>query len=282
MKNYIQMNDEIEQIDTELTDMLGKIRGDVEALEWDTKKVALPKDKRDEECARITSQIASARSVHQNYRVELRDLGREDLARYEPKAKAHLNTIEELTRSLAYAKATLEKRELMGDRADKQQEGKDPTSMGAKQLVQEAEKTQQEDLKAVTRMQQMVEDTEDVGVETNIKLKLQTEQMKNIQVDVYSVNETMKRADKLVNHLSKRLATDKLIVCLLFAIMLGIFMIIVAKSLGAGDQIGVNGDVIKIDCSLDITKTHKQCLEIAAKMVAENSGRGGGRRARKP
>jgi len=65
MKNYTQMNDEVEQIDGELGEMLAKARKDIEALEWDTKKVALPKHQRDAEVSRIKSVLDSARSVHQ-------------------------------------------------------------------------------------------------------------------------------------------------------------------------------------------------------------------------
>jgi len=42
----------------------------------------------------------------------------------------------------------------MGDRAE--QEAKNVSNMGAMEIIQEAEKTQQDDLKAVVRMQQMV------------------------------------------------------------------------------------------------------------------------------
>jgi hypothetical protein len=59
-----------------------------------------------------------------------------------------------LSRGLEFAKQQLEKRELMGDRAE--QEAKNVSNMGAMEIIQEAEKTQQEDLKAVVRMQQMV------------------------------------------------------------------------------------------------------------------------------
>lgn len=176
-----------------------------------------------------------------------------------------------MARNLDFAKNQLEKRELMGDRPEKA--AKDVNNMGAMEVIKEAEKTQQEDLKAVVRMQRMVEDTEDVGLETNIKLKLQTEQMKSINNDVYSVGETMKRADKLVNQIGKRLATDKMIACLILTILFFVFLIIVLKSFGYGGT-DINGNVIKIDCNLDITKTQKQCIEIAAAIA------GGGRRRR--
>jgi len=48
-------------------------------------------------------------------------------------------------------------------------------------------------------MQRMVQQSEDVGIATNVKLKMQTEQLKNIGVDVANVNARMKDANKLLN-----------------------------------------------------------------------------------
>ena len=87
---------------------------------------------------------------------------------------------------LAFARTSHEKRELMGNRGD--QKGKDVSAMAAAELIQEAKKTQEQDLEAVNRMKKMVEASEEVGVEANIKLKLQTEQLKNIHVEVDTVN----------------------------------------------------------------------------------------------
>jgi hypothetical protein len=80
MKNYTQMNDEVEQIDGELGEMLAKARKDIEALEWDTKKVALPKHLRDAEVSRIKSVLDSARSVHQVIPSQDLHLGRRTIA----------------------------------------------------------------------------------------------------------------------------------------------------------------------------------------------------------
>ena len=65
MNKYSQMNDEIEQIDSELGELLHKARADIEDLEMNPKKASLPKEQRDAECARIMANLATARSVHQ-------------------------------------------------------------------------------------------------------------------------------------------------------------------------------------------------------------------------
>jgi pyruvate/2-oxoglutarate dehydrogenase complex dihydrolipoamide dehydrogenase (E3) component len=72
-----------------------------------------------------------------------------------------------------------------------------------------AQKTQEEDKEGVLRMQRMVQQSEDVGIATNVKLKTQTEQLKNIGVDVANVNARMKDANKLLNQIGRRMETDK-------------------------------------------------------------------------
>ena len=72
-----------------------------------------------------------------------------------------------------------------------------------------AQKTQEEDKEGILRMQRMVQQSEDVGIATNVKLKMQTEQLKNIGVDVANVNARMKDAHKLLNQIGRRMETDK-------------------------------------------------------------------------
>ena len=72
-----------------------------------------------------------------------------------------------------------------------------------------AQKTQEEDKEGIARMQRMVHESEEIGVATNIKLKMQTEQLKTIGVDVATVQARMKDANKLLNQMGRRMATDK-------------------------------------------------------------------------
>lgn len=50
----------------------------------------------------------------------------------------------------------------------------------------------------------MVAESEEVGVATNIKLKTQTEQLKNISLDVATVQANMKDANKLLRQVYVR------------------------------------------------------------------------------
>mmetsp|Transcript_39500 Transcript_39500/g.104977 ORF Transcript_39500/g.104977 Transcript_39500/m.104977 type:complete len:86 (+) Transcript_39500:621-878(+) len=77
-----------------------------------------------------------------------------------------------------------EKSELMdGNTAN----GKNVEGMSAAQLIEEAKKTQQQDAVALDGMIRMVDNSEEIGVQTNIKLRAQTEQIKAINEDVSKV-----------------------------------------------------------------------------------------------
>jgi len=52
-------------------------------LDWDTKQAGAPALQKKEEILRIKMEIDKARGVLQNYKVELRELDREDLAVYQ-------------------------------------------------------------------------------------------------------------------------------------------------------------------------------------------------------
>ena len=110
-------------------------------LDWDTKQAGAPAHQKKEEILRIKTEIDKARGVLQNFKVELRELDREDLAVYQPKTRQHQTVLDELSRNLNFVKSSVEKEELMsgGSAAKNETDGK-----GAKELIEMAQKTQQQ------------------------------------------------------------------------------------------------------------------------------------------
>jgi len=260
------MSDEIEHLDVELTEMLAEIRQGVEALDWDTKKANMKASEKRAEIVGLKASLDKAQGVFRTFKVELRELGPDELAEFNPKKRNHQTAIDELTRSLNYAATVAEKEELVGDRPERS--GPDHRNAGA--LIEDAKKTQEQDAAAMQRMQQMVNDSEMAGVETNIKLKQQTEQLKNIHLDVNTVGANMKTAEKLLNQIGRRIVTDKLIACVVLMLLLGILGILLVKMLGLDkattDVTGAGGYVYTVDCSLPsaFTASFKQCEELKA------------------
>ncbi|EKX38059.1 hypothetical protein GUITHDRAFT_165311 [Guillardia theta CCMP2712] len=277
VRRYAAMSDEIEQLDVELNELLSSVRNDIEGLEWDPKKSAMSGMEKKEEILRLKNQLDKAKGIFQNYKarlppsgypnltvlqVEMRELDRDELRKYEGSARKHQTTLDELNRNLNYAKSLVEKAELMGDK------GQNPPSAAdgknAKELIEMAKQTQATDVEAMMRMQRMINESEETGMETNIKLKTQTEQLKNIHADVHTVSSRMKTAEKLVNQIGRRLATDKLIACIILILLLLILAIVVVKALGLDQKgstkvVGAGGYVYYVDCSFPMNAYLAQC-----------------------
>ena len=68
----------------------------------------------------------------------------------------------------------------------------------------------------------------------------------------------MVRADKLLNSIGRSLMTDKLLLCLLLLVIIGILTIVILKIIGV-DLKGNNNGALVIDCSLSWAKSFKEC-----------------------
>jgi len=235
IKKYANMSDEMEQLEVETCELLTRIRSSAEALEWDTKKTSMSKEAREQEFKRIKADMDKAKSLMQNYKVEIRELSSMEAREYEQKLRKHQESYAEIERNLTFARSMAEKSELMdGNTAN----GKNVEGMSAAQLIEEAKKTQQQDAVALDGMIRMVDNSEEIGVQTNIKLRAQTEQIKAINEDVSKVQANMKRADKLLNQMGRRIMTDKLLALLLLALVIGILVVIILKATGYGGSSG--------------------------------------------
>eukprot|EP00960_Hanusia_phi_P024432 719490-Hanusia_phi.AAC.8 len=307
VRRYAAMSDEIEQLDVELNELLSSVRNDIESDPRTGSRMGCEEsgddidreERRDFEAEepagqsegdlpKLQSTESSLRMRHHSnlmtIQVEMRELDRDELRKYEGSARKHQSTLDELNRNLNYAKSLVEKAELMGDR------DQNPTSAAdgknAKELIEMAKQTQVTDVEAMMRMQRMINESEETGMETNIKLKTQTEQLKNIHADVHTVSARMRTAEKLVNQIGRRLATDKLIACIILILvaltsfswpfcstsckpqLLLILAIIVVKALGLDQKgtaqvVGAGGYVYYIDCNL-FQNFYPQCQSTPA------------------
>ena len=250
--------------------VLGVLRVE-QKLDWDAKQAGAPYAVKMEEILRIKTLIDKARGVLQNFKVELRELDREDLAVYQPKTRQHQVALDELTRNLNFVKSSVEKEELArGGSKEAGSAGHEVKE--AKQFIEMAQKTQEEDKEGVKRMQRMVMESEEVGVATNIKLKMQTEQLKNIGVDVATVQARMKDANKLLNSIGRRMQTDKFLMVMIVAMLITILGILITKFFGLNKPkedgvVYVNGEYLVVDCSLPAMKSHTACSKAAGEDV---------------
>jgi hypothetical protein len=123
------------------------------------------------------------------------------------------------------------------------------------QVVEEAKRVQTKTAGAMDRASKMVNDMEIMGAEANLQLAAQSEQIKTTHSDVSAINAGLDTADKIVRDIGRRLATDKLIVCMMLVLICMVVGIIVLNVLGYNPAAGL----MSIDCNLDFTKV---CLRV--------------------
>eukprot|EP00304_Pavlova_gyrans_P010127 CAMPEP_0206042386 /NCGR_PEP_ID=MMETSP1466-20131121/6521_1 /ASSEMBLY_ACC=CAM_ASM_001126 /TAXON_ID=44452 /ORGANISM="Pavlova gyrans, Strain CCMP608" /LENGTH=239 /DNA_ID=CAMNT_0053417095 /DNA_START=94 /DNA_END=813 /DNA_ORIENTATION=- len=224
------MTEEINYYDEELTELCDEIRQKIDALP------RTQGDNRAERIAMIQQRMQRAKQVLHSFKVEMRELSKDEAFTYDTKCKQHVATLQQLNTDLQWAKSEGERAELM-EGAGGEAGGVD--NMTAQQLISKGASIQEQSLASVTRSKVMIEQSKAVGVETTQKLKGQTEQMRNIDEDIMKVESNLKRADLLLRAFLRRIATDKFVMVFLFLIVVGILTIIIYKAVnpeGAEEQ----------------------------------------------
>ncbi|XVF28116.1 hypothetical protein REPUB_Repub15cG0001500 [Reevesia pubescens] len=103
------------------------------------------------------------------------------------------------------------------------------SSMSNQELVDHGMKTMDETDQAIERSKKVVEQTVEVGTQTAVALKGQTEQMGRIVNELDTIQFSIKKASQLVKEIGRQVATDKCIMLFLFLIVCGVIAIIVVK-----------------------------------------------------
>ncbi|XVE82365.1 hypothetical protein DITRI_Ditri15bG0142500 [Diplodiscus trichospermus] len=103
------------------------------------------------------------------------------------------------------------------------------SSMSNQELIDHGMKTMDETDQAIERSKQVVEQTVEVGTQTAVTLKGQTEQMGRIVNELDTIQFSIKKASQLVKEIGRQVATDKCIMLFLFLVVCGVIAIIVVK-----------------------------------------------------
>ncbi|KAJ8767273.1 hypothetical protein K2173_017317 [Erythroxylum novogranatense] len=103
------------------------------------------------------------------------------------------------------------------------------SAMSNQELIDAGKKTMDETDQVIERSKKVVEQTIEVGTQTAVTLKGQTEQMGRIVNELDTIQFSIKKASQLVKEIGRRVATDKCIMLFLFLIVCGVIAIIVVK-----------------------------------------------------
>jgi len=221
------MTEEINYYDEELAEVIAEIEKGIDGLRKYNGAARL------ERLNELTGRMQRARQVLQSFKVEMRELPREQVAAYDAKAKEHHATLQRLNGDLQWAKSEAERGGIGLRSID---------DMNAGEIIQEADRTQDKSLASIGRMKGQIADSMQVGAETASKLKAQTEQMQNIDTDIMKVRSNLNRADLLIRAFMRKMMTDKIIMVFVCLIFVGIVTIIVYKVVDpkGSDESGIN------------------------------------------
>ena len=149
---------------------------------------------------------------------------------------------------------------------------KDPGLMQDQEMLDEAANIQSKDKAATRRMLKMVNQTEDIAASTMDTMKNQTEQLSKIHADLEEMDSTLKLADAQIKQYVRKMATDKLIMAMLFLIVIGIVVIMGLKTVGyfGDDEVNVPDEVSESAKSL----VGRRAMRTTMLSAVPSSGRG--------
>eukprot|EP00033_Pygsuia_biforma_P001385 GCRY01001567.1.p1 GENE.GCRY01001567.1~~GCRY01001567.1.p1 ORF type:complete len:229 (+),score=43.87 GCRY01001567.1:227-913(+) len=217
--------EEIKDYDEQIISLFEEIQGCID------KAAELSGQQKSNEVLQATNRFKRAQQVFHSFRLEFFELekGRPEQKNYEKKLKEHKQRLAQLERDIEWAKSDAL---VGGSRPDN---GVD--DMSAMEVIDAAKKVQDESKDSIARSQRKIHETQEIGAETSVKLKSQTEQLGRIQEDVRKVESNLKRADRQIRVFMRRMATDRIILFFLLLIVIGVVVIIVYDQVKGSDDI---------------------------------------------
>ncbi|CAN0855130.1 Novel plant SNARE 13 [Linum grandiflorum] len=110
------------------------------------------------------------------------------------------------------------------------------SAMSNQELIDHGNQQMDETDQAIERSKKVVQQTVEVGTQTAVTLKGQTEQMERIVNELDTIQFSIKKASQLVKEIGRQVATDKCIMLFLFLIVCGVIAIIIVKIVHPGNK----------------------------------------------
>eukprot|EP01059_Diplonema_ambulator_P030715 TRINITY_DN5365_c0_g2_i1.p1 TRINITY_DN5365_c0_g2~~TRINITY_DN5365_c0_g2_i1.p1 ORF type:complete len:232 (+),score=60.06 TRINITY_DN5365_c0_g2_i1:49-744(+) len=158
-------------------------------------------------------------------KVEVRGLPNSDKPRFDKKVKLHSDKLGEL--NLALQKLKSEDMSQGTVTFSESTKNQDDGKQEIRNIHARTKGHQEKSLQSVANMESILTKTEKVAEDTTAELVRQGEVIRNIDEKLDELGDDITRAKKELNAFVRRMATDKLILCFLFLLVLGIVVAIV-------------------------------------------------------
>lgn len=181
------------------------------------------------DCVLVIQQLQTAREA---YMLELRGLPEDEV----PIAKAALDDRMQIFKSLLqeyeYKKSEINKEELaLAEDPNNFNEYSNPDQMDQQQLINYGDHVQDQTQDSINRMKKMVDESEEIGQATLVKMDEQTQKMQAIHGDLEDVQDNVQRAKGTVSQLGRNACGDPCLMiecgCVVVFLITAIVLIIV-------------------------------------------------------
>ncbi|KAF6154943.1 hypothetical protein GIB67_018380 [Kingdonia uniflora] len=232
----MQMSPKLEQIDGEIRDHFRALANGFQKLD----KIKDP-NRQSKQLEELAGKMRECKRLIKEFDSEIKD----EEGRNPPEVNKQLNDkkqalIKELNSYVALRKTYMSS---LGNKRvelfDMGAGGSDPTAeednvqmasaMSNQELIDAGNRKMSETDQAIERSKQVVHQTIEVGAQTGVALKGQTEQMGRIVNELDTIHFSIKKATQLVKEIGRQVATDKCIMLFLLLIVCGVIAIIIVK-----------------------------------------------------
>eukprot|EP01062_Namystynia_karyoxenos_P076780 TRINITY_DN7592_c1_g1_i1.p1 TRINITY_DN7592_c1_g1~~TRINITY_DN7592_c1_g1_i1.p1 ORF type:complete len:271 (+),score=119.29 TRINITY_DN7592_c1_g1_i1:100-813(+) len=192
---------------------------------------------REKKLKEAQEELRVAKKTLHTLKVEIRSIPGPQKASWEKKTKDHLKRlteaqgeIQELQREAAEAEAVY-----MSPDGDE-----DPSRQEARGIAKKIEGHQKGALSSLARTEATLERTEETAQDTAETLRKQGDQLRRIDEDLDALGTDVQRARKELNAFMRRMATDKLILCCVCLLVVGILVAIILHFVLPSEETGNN------------------------------------------
>lgn len=187
----------------------------------------------------IERKLKSAKGIKKSFKMECRLVADHVFKRkYELSLQQRDEEVTQLESDLKALQDEHKRNELFLN-ADGEEGAGDGEDMGDK-LVGDMHNIQDKTQSSLDNTKNLIEASKDVGLSTLEELHRQREQLQQIDEDVDRLEDNLKRADKLLTHFGKRMATDRFIQCFALVNMLLLVGLIVYITVKKGSLPGID------------------------------------------
>ncbi|KAN0041767.1 hypothetical protein ACTFIV_004317 [Dictyostelium citrinum] len=181
----------------------------------------------------LKNRIDRLKQVLRSYKIDLRELPKNELIKYKSKVKNYEEQIKKLENDLNWVEKVASDGNTIGSPIDSNNNNDEKlkNDVEYQSVLKKAKETQQQDIKITKGILQTVIETNNVGTSALEEMKIQEDQMNRIINDMDIIDGNLKLATRQMRAFARKMATDKIILGLILLIVAGIIVVIVYKTI---------------------------------------------------